>query len=449
MTAVTTTGGKWRERLGPSRAWRWFQTPRAEVILVLLAVALSTWILVAFWHTADFDVPEYQQYARAFWFGHPRFTHFPAEYPPLALLPFSLTLFPGFSDPRLTFALSMDCLFLVGYALVWRTYGRVAARCYAIYLLLGLQATLLDRFDLVPALAVLAALLAARYKRYVLAYALLAAAILLKLYPLVLLPSLMVAQVRDADDGPDGASGAWWRVSWSRLRPAVAGAGFCFALVGVGLVLPALRDPSTALAFVTYGLHRPPQVESLASTVQWIGTFFGIPATHGYAFGSDTYTGPLSDPLSLALTLSLPVALLVTYGRQLAGRLSLERTWLVAVAFVLLASKVFSTQYMTWILPLAAVAGEDTLLWLAICVLTFADYPGLYPFNHVYAGWEEVSFMVVVALRNALLLVVALRAVADLTPRVLSPSLSSSGSKRAHNALAVAAGVGHERTREP
>lgn len=416
MTAVTTGHGE-RAKLVLPRVWRWLRTPRGEIALILLALAISTWVVVALSHTADFDVPEYQQYARAFWFGQPRFTIFPAEYPPLTLLPFSLTLLPGFTDPRLAFALAMDVFFLGGYALLWRFCTRVAARRYALYLLLALQATLLDRFDLVPAVAVLTALLAARSKRYVLAYALLAVGILLKLYPLVLLPPLMIAQVRDRDNASNSEGSPGWRIPWSHVRRALAGAAFCSALVGIGVLLPALHNPSGALAFVTYGLRRPTQVESLGASLQWVGTLFGIPALHGYSFGSDTYTGPLSDPLSLALSLALPVALLVVYARQLMGKLSPERTFLVAVALVLLASKVFSTQYMAWILPLAAVVGDDTVLWLAICALTCADYPGLYPFNHVYVAWEEVSFMAVVALRNALLLLVAIRAVAGIPVR--------------------------------
>jgi hypothetical protein len=76
-----------------------------------------------------------------------------------------------------------------------------------------------------------------------------------------------------------------------------------------------------------------------------------------------------------------------------------------------LGSKVFSTQYVTWVLPLAAVAGGDTLVWLAICALTFADYPWFYPFNHPpYTLFDERLFMALVAVRNTLLLFVTGRA---------------------------------------
>ncbi len=414
-----------------ARLAAWIRSPWGDVAPVVLALALSTWIVLAVWHTGDFDVPEYQQYARAFWFGQPRFALFPAEYPPLALLPFSLTLLPGFANPQISFALAMDALFLAGYALMWRDCGRVAARRYAWYLLIGLQATLLDRFDLVPAVIALAALLAARQRRYSMAYALLAVGILLKVYPLVLLPVVAIAQFRTAGPPPLPGADRRFGALLSRVRPALMGAAGCLALVAVGLLLPALRNPGGALAFVTYGLHRPPQVESLAASVLWLGSLFGIPATHAYSFGSDTYIGALGDPVSMALTLALPVGLLAVYLRQLRGKLSLERASLVAVAFVLLASKVFSTQYMTWILPLAAVCGDDTLAWLAICLLTYIDYPGLYPFNHAYVAWEEVSFMADVALRNALLLFVAVRALLGSAERPAPPEREDSVSGRA------------------
>jgi len=402
------------ERAQHAHAWRRRWGVIAEVAVVVLAIALTAWLTINVWHTGDYDVFEYRDYARAFWLDQPRFSVFPTEYPPLALLPFSLTLLPGFADARVSFGLGLSVVFLVGYAGVWRAVSRAAARRYAWYLLPALQSTLLARYDLVPALAVLAALLAARGRRFPLAYALLAMGILLKLFPVVLLPALVVAQIHAA-----GASDATTvagvlgrgRALWARLRPALAGAALCVGLCAVGFLAPLLRNSSGAHAFLGYATDRPIQVESFPATLLWLGTFAGFAATHAYSFGSDTYLGLLSGGVSLVLSVAMVVGCLAVYALQLAGRLSTERAFVACIALVLLGSKVFSTQYVTWVLPLAAVAGGDTLVWLAICALTFLDYPMLYPFNQPsYTPFDERLFMALVAVRNALLLLVTGRA---------------------------------------
>jgi hypothetical protein len=408
-----------------------------EVALVVAALALTAWLTINVWHTGDYDVFEYQQYAKAFWLDQPRFTAFPTEYPPFALLPFSLTLLPGFADPRVSFALALSVLFLAGYASVWRFVGRGAARRYAWYLLLALQSTLLARYDLIPALAVLAALLAARGRRFIPAYTLLAVGILLKLYPLVLLPVLMIEQVRATDrigmsqpgDIPSKRHGLQaasvvprpfmagsvvpfrLRAVWARVRPALGGGALCVGLGAAGFFVPLLRNPSGALSFLRYATDRPIQVESFPATLLWFTSFAGVPLIHTYAFSSDVYVSPLSAAVTTGLAVAMVVGCLAVYALQLAGRLTIERAMLAGVALVLLGSKVFSTQYVTWALPLAAVAGGDTLVWIAICLLTFTDYPLLYPFNQPpYTELEERAFMALVGLRNVLLLWVTGRA---------------------------------------
>jgi hypothetical protein len=412
-----------------------------EVVLVVLALALTGWLTINVWHTGDYDVFEYRQYAQAFWLGQPRFTAFPTEYPPLALLPFSLTLLPGFADPRVSFALGLGALFMAGYAGVWRFVGRGAARRYAVYLVLALQSTLLDRYDLVPALAVLAALLAVRRRHFTLAYAMVAVGALLKLYPLVLLPILMIEQLRATKTAPSvplveasaeqaslhtapialasfmsgmvqpGADlPARLRGAWARVRPALAGVATCAAILAAGFLLPLLSNPTGALSFLRYATNRPIQVESFPATLLWLGTFVGIPLTHSYSFGSDAYTSPFGDAVSMALTLGMVVGWLAVYIWQLRGRIGFERACVACIGLLLLGSKVFSTQYVTWVLPLAAVAGGDMLLWLAVAALTFVDYPGIYPFNQpAYTASDVQLFMTDMALRNFLLFVATVR----------------------------------------
>src|SRR5260221_2301976 len=90
----------------------------------------------------------------------------------------------------------MVVLFVAGYVAIHRFASPRAANLYAVYIVLGGAITALPRFDLVPALVTVAALFAASKRRFTLAYVLLALGVLLKLYPLFLLPILMIEHRR-------------------------------------------------------------------------------------------------------------------------------------------------------------------------------------------------------------------------------------------------------------
>jgi len=393
------------ERRGGRGGWSSRGRALARFALVALGVAATYALTLYGWRTADFDVGEYAEYARAFWAGNPPFAAFPLEYPPLALAPFGLALLAGpFSAPA-AFGLWMGALFLLGYLGYLRFSSspspRGAALRYAAYLLLAAQATLLARYDLVPALVTLAALWAARRRRFALAYVLLAAGILLKLYPLALLPAIMIEHGRAAR--PRGGARA------ALLGPLVGGAA-CLGSVALVSLAALLRDPRGGLAFFAYATERPIQVESFPATLLWLGTFLGVPAAHGYAFGSDSYTGPLAGGAGWGAMVVAAAGCALVYWRQASGRLTIERASLLALGLALLASKVLSTQYLVWVLPLAAEVGGGELAWLAICALTSLDYPLLYPFNQPgYTRPQEFAFMAVVAARNLLLLALTLR----------------------------------------
>src|SRR5215470_636200 len=93
----------------------------------LVAVLLGS--LVFYMHTAfgHGDITLYHRYAQAFWLGSPPLRSLPAEYPPLALAPFTLTLLPPLPDWVSVFALWMLALFLAGYAAIRRRESARAA----------------------------------------------------------------------------------------------------------------------------------------------------------------------------------------------------------------------------------------------------------------------------------------------------------------------------------
>ncbi|HEX7736092.1 MAG TPA: glycosyltransferase 87 family protein, partial [Ktedonobacteraceae bacterium] len=208
-------GGSWLHSL-----WQAFldrRSPLAYVPMVAAMVLLfcgASWQL--FWDNTD--AARYQCYTLAFWqgsqgthllsahqcrflqqFGVPLngvapFHVLPFEYPPLTLSIFSLALAAPPVYYQIAFAIAMALVALLIYWLLLRFGPRGAALACAFYLVLGSWGTAEGRFDLVPAGLTLLCLIAAERRRWTLAYIALAFGFLLKIYPLLLLPALFMAE---------------------------------------------------------------------------------------------------------------------------------------------------------------------------------------------------------------------------------------------------------------
>ncbi len=395
-----------------------------EGVAVALALAVTLYLSVVVWRSGEIDVVEYYQYAHAFWLIPPHYSVLPREYPPFALVPFSLTMLLPALDPIAVFGAGMAALVLLGFIgmRVWSTRER--ALVYVGYLLLAELPFLLVRYDIVPALATLAALWAARRRRFSLAYVLLAVATLLKLYPLVLAPLVFVEDWRTADD--TGRGGALARAT-AFVGPLLLGFGLAYVRAGGG-----------ALAFLAYAAARPVQIESLPATLVWLGTHAGIPATSVFSFGSVNWTSPLASALAPLSTAAMVCGCLIVYWRQARGKLALPYAFLACLGVLLVTNKVFSSQYLIWILPVVAdVAGLD-LIWVVIAALTGASI-GLYPFDLTsYPQIQLEAFFLVVALRNALLLAVILWLLSGRTRPILR---RPAGADRAGDHAPVPVGV--------
>jgi len=127
------------------------------------------------------------------------------------------------------------------------------------------------------------------------------------------------------------------------------------------------------------------------------------------------------------------VALLLTLGIMFfRGRLHPAATWALSLLIAVATSKVFSTQYLLWVLPFVALAhGENEgtvpashrevmrVVWVLISVLTSVIFPigyTLFPLAQGALG-EPAWLMVVITLRNSLWLVAIALALADWTMR--------------------------------
>lgn len=314
---------------------------------------------------------------------------FPLEYPPL---PVVLMLLPrlvaqSLAAYRVAFGALMGLLFLLLCFIagrlgeteqVWRRMG---------WLALAIGPLLCSRLDLLPALLVAAALLALARERDALCGALFGLAVMAKLYPaLLLLPAIAILRRRG-------------------LKIAAVAAGAAL-LVSLPFLLAAPRAFLKSVAL--YGA-RPFQVESLAGGL--ILALQGKDAVIG-SFGSyNARTPPALATLADFVFWGALAALAIAAARR---RGPLERWMAAAIALILCTSKVLSPQYMIWLLPFPALL-PDLFRWsIVACALTQAYYPFLYdPLLEA-----QPLVVLVLLLRNAALVVLAVRAVRGARPSV-------------------------------
>ena len=89
------------------RKWLLF----ALELLLVIAVLVGTRVMSnQVWKLPDGDVKEYRDYALSFWTSAPYFHQLPVEYPPLAIIPFTFSVLPGWWDYHVVFAVWMGLL---------------------------------------------------------------------------------------------------------------------------------------------------------------------------------------------------------------------------------------------------------------------------------------------------------------------------------------------------
>jgi hypothetical protein len=341
------------------------------------------------------------------------YREFPLEYPPFALIPMVVpyVLWP-FGAPSMSvyawlFAGQMAVL-LVALALV---IGRIVSiraagdpqaeqRQVGIRLLIlaaGASLALTWRFDLFPVLLATVGLWAALEQRPVGAGAAIGAGILAKLFPVVLAPAVALAWLAPRD--------------WFRLARFAQLAG----VVVVGGMLPFVAlAGDDAFAFVGYQAERGLKIESVGGgLVLLLGLISREPVPLYAPFSAWEVSGGLTAVL-LTLTTVLLLAGLATlallgWPRARAdvardGAVSPATIVTLATAAILilvLTSKVFSIQYVVWLVPFAALLpGRQFWLAAVAVALTIPIHPVLYE----ALVDQQALPIVVLNLRNALLI---------------------------------------------
>jgi hypothetical protein len=361
--------------MGPRLRRQW----RPVIMPALVLWALAT--VVACTALRPFDVTEYERYAHAALHA-PLLHHLPLEYPAPALVVFLLPLLLPLSYPW-AFALcaGVVLLFLVasydGSSLPGADLD--GARRLIMYLALGAVMVLTGRYDIFATAAAFWSLRAARGDRWSAAWTWSCVGFLLKLFPAILWPALVIAE---------------WR---RKGRPPVRRLAWVAASLVLIAGVPATLDHAGALNALHYYLRRPSEIGSLAAglslLVDWHAT------TWVNSFHSVNVVNPVTVPLSMVLEVLAGLGCLWTWWLQARGRLRIEVACLLTMSLVVLGGKVLSAQYLMWLMPLWALY-RVRVAWLLAALANLAVFPyaataqslGYVP-THVFAVTLTLSFL--------------------------------------------------------
>jgi hypothetical protein len=393
-----------------------------------------------FW--SNTDPARYQCYALTFWLGsdttallppnqcsflhtavpQAAFHMLPLEYPPLTLLPFSLPLLAPLPYYQMAFAILMALTSMLIYWTLLKCGPHNAALVFALYLLIGAVAFAPGRFDLLPAAFTLLCLIAAERGHWASAYVALAFGTLFKLYPIILLPVLFLAeqQLQGHMKMPTPPfsllrlPGQLWYTLQEMKRWRWRNCGVFFTIVlGITGFFALLNFQGAVTSQVSYFAQRPIQVEASGSTLLWLAQGAGIPLQIVYTYGSLNIMSKLDGMISQISMVLLAIGYIAVLWMQWRGKLDLIQASIAVTLVFIATGKVFSPQYLIWLMPLLAYAGAfDTfwlLTWSAISLLTTLIYGYFYtrPINPLLIPYTH-GFVEAVTLRNVLFIFVTL-----------------------------------------
>jgi uncharacterized membrane protein len=341
--------------------------------IVLCALVAGVWgVLHVAWypHSQIVDYGVYQTYGDDMVHAHQvPYRDFALEYPPAALPVFAVpSLFKGYGyRPTFRFLMLLcDMGLVLGVAAIAGFRPGVAAALTP----LALGSVVLSRFDFWPAaLAVLSLAFLLRRRPY-LSGIFLGTAFAAKLWPAALAPLIVVWLVRTYD----ARAAARW------LLAAVATAAAWF------LPFVVLSPGGVGHSFHAQ-LARPLQIESLGG-----GILLAIHHATGSSlrvvssFGSQNLSGAGVHATEVATTILGLAALVAVWLLFVVGEPTRQRllaSCAAAVAALVAFDKVFSPQFMIWLIPFVLVvrglrgAVAATLLYAAL-ILTQTWFPAHY-----------------------------------------------------------------------
>jgi uncharacterized membrane protein len=345
------------------------------------------------------DVHLYRDYGERMAHGQWPYHDFFDEYPPLAQPLFRLVaLLPGSYAAAFKWtmalcgvaALGLLVATLVSVGVPRLRVGLAALAVGVAPLLVG--PIFLNAYDLFPALLTAAALLALVRRHERATYVLLALAVAAKVYPIVLLPIALVE--------------TWERGGRERVRSALL--WFVGVLAIVHLPFAAVGPGGLRYSYWVQ-LKRGLEVESLGAAILLVLDRLGLhhTATAAEPPGSTNAVGGLADGLATLSSLVALASVLIVAWLFLRRRREPFLAAAAAVVGFMAFGKVFSPQYVDWLVPLVpaagAVASAVLLAMLGLTRVVFDRFhapggPSGESYKHALTWWVLVRDVLVVAL---------------------------------------------------
>lgn len=352
----------------------------------------------------------YYDYAGKVLSGLLPYRDFLLEYPPLALVFFTVPRVLGESFRWYyvwfqTQVVVFDLLAVLALHLAARRWSLPAFDTLFAYTIavLAVGPITLQQFDIFSAVFTLFALLAFAAERDATAGAMLALGVMTKVYPILLAPVFVLVRCREQ--------------RWRSIAIAVAS----FVAVCIVCLLPWLiTAPGSLRVLIEYHTQRGIHLDSTWATVAFIARAFGLTWVDVVmAFASWNIDGPIPRllvPISTVVLLATLGACYLWIWRHLSRdpRLTRDlgfaaRACALVIVAAMAVSKVFSPQYLFWPAPLLVLIEPSRLrlplaLFVAAGLLTYWVYPWNYA--GLLAGRSMEVF--VCGVRNGLVLAIAI-----------------------------------------
>ena len=316
------------------------------------------------------DVHVYQGYAEKFLHGALPYRDVFVEYPPGAFAVFMPPTAFGAGHYNAAFKSLMALCGIATIVLAAQVLVEVGASQRELYVGVGLLAVApaalgpisLNTYDAWPALLTVLALWLFLRGHDLSAFGTLGLAVSAKVYPLALVPLACI-------------------LVWRRTGPrrTLLGLGV-FAAIAVLVLIPfAAYDAHGVVTSFRSQADRGLQVESLGASLLLVADRLGfyhatVVETTGVA--GRNLSGSLPDAISRATLVVEALAVLlvwVLYARSQDLRARLPLAFAAAVAGLLAFTKVFSPQYMVWLVPLVVCSGSVLAVTLTAISLLLAQ----------------------------------------------------------------------------
>jgi hypothetical protein len=359
------TGPTTTRRSGSDRVIRWRPSVATAVRPALVGIVVFglTARIVGF--PGGGSMPHYERFGRNILRGLVPYRDYRIEYPP-ASIPAFLVPAPGGAGYETRYRIWIWCLGAVAIlllAVIRAAAGSSGRALYLVTVFVGVTPLLFNRFpifngfDFWPATLVLVALasLLCGYRRT--AAGILGFAAAAKIYPLILLPLVLLFRRERLR----------WRtprLAWQRTRNEM----LAFVAVVVAVNLPFAIVGFHSLAY-TYSalIRRPLQIESLAGSLFLAAHQLSMyrPTVYVSFGGSQDLAGTLPDVIAPATAVLMGLAVLFVWIMFARGSRGLEAFLTAAAASVaafIAFGKVFSPEYQVWLIAIVPLASRAVRL---------------------------------------------------------------------------------------